>query len=57
MLKMTLVHVEHENKIHNEKVNLKNVSLFRDSWEEILRQSNHPCLEYIFLPKITIVQK
>lgn len=37
MLKMILVYVEYENKIYNEKVNLKNVSLFRDLWEEILR--------------------
>lgn len=33
------------------------IGLFRVSWEEILRQSNHPCLEYIFLPQVTIVQK
>lgn len=49
--------MEHKNKICNEKAILKNIGLFRVSWEEILKQSNHPCLEYIFLPQIIIVQK
>lgn len=38
---MTLVHIEHKNKIHNEKASFKDVGLFRDSWEEMLRQFNH----------------
>lgn len=37
---MTLVHIEHKNKICNEKATLKNVGLVRVSWEEIARQSN-----------------
>lgn len=54
---MALVQRENKNQTHNEKANLKTVSLLRDSWEETVRQSNHPCFEYPFLPKITGVQK